>query len=429
MASSIGNLYRKKGIIKTLMKADLDRLMQKYNIDVLFVIGGEEASMIRNYMLNGADATAWVIKKRGEEPVVIAGSQMEVDGAKKSGHHVYTRFEFGLADFQKQFKNDLGAVERALFESIFKTLDLRGRVGFYGTADVMRTVWLLSEVIPTLPGVELVHDFAASELFQEAYSTKDADEIAKLKEAGRLASEVVAAVWEFIAGHRADADGNLVDTDGKPLTIGDVKRFVRMQNFERGLENAEGMIFAQGRDGATGHGAGEDPMILRTGQAIVFDYFPRMMDNGYFHDLTRTWCIGYAPPEIQALYDQVMIAFNTCQDSLKVGDPGSRYQNMVNDYFESLGHKTSRTHPGATDGYFHSLGHGVGLNVHEAPWMRNYPYGEPLGVGSVFTLEPGLYYPDLGYGMRIEDTVYFDSNGVLQNLTDFKYDLVLKLHG
>jgi len=402
--------------------------MEKYRLDVLFIYGGEEPNMVRDYMLGGRYDATHVIKKRGVPPVVIA-NPMERESAEKSGLQVYTNYDFGMADAQMKHKNDVQAILREVFQNMAAKLDLKGRIAFYGTADISRFAWLLVNVLPTLPHLELVTDFDIGNLFDAVYSTKDAQEIDALKEAGRLASAVAAATWDFIAAHRLADDGTVVDLDGNPLTIGEVKLFIQTLNFEKGLENADGMIFAAGREGATGHGEGERSHVLRAGDCIVFDYFPRVAETGYYHDMTRTWCIGYARPEVQRVYDEVMNAFNVISDSLKVGDNGSIYQNRVNDYFESLGHKTSRTHPGTPDGYFHSLGHGLGRNIHEGPHFRNFPDDNNLKPGSVFTIEPGLYYPDRDFGVRVEDTVYFDEKGVLHNLTDFKYDLVLPLEG
>lgn len=408
------------------LKADLDRLMEKYNLDVIFVYGGEEPNMIRSYLLNGANVTAQVVKKRGEPPIVIV-NPMEKDIAAKSGLQVMSPYDLGLADLQRTHKGDAEAIGTRLTFNYFERLGLKGRVGLFGSGDFTGFAWLLTHVFPNLPEVEIVTDFQLRHLFEEAVTTKDSAEIALLKEAGQLASAVMAATWDYVASHHSAPDGTLVDAGHKPLTVGAVKRFVRMQNFEKGLENAEGMIFAPGRDGATGHGEGEDDHVLTLGDCIVFDYYPRSIHSGYFHDMTRTWSLGYARPEVQKTYDEVMNAFNVCIDSFKVGDNGTVYQNRVNDYFESLGHKTSRSHPGTQDGYFHSLGHGIGMNVHEAPAFRNFEYGQPLQYGSVFTVEPGLYYPEQNYGVRIEDTVYFDDQGVLNSLTDFKYDLILPI--
>ncbi|MHB8627180.1 MAG: M24 family metallopeptidase [Aggregatilineales bacterium] len=410
------------------MKVDLDRLMAKYNLDVIFILGGEEPNTYRAYLMNGADANGHVIKKRGEPPVAIV-NPMEIDEARPSGLTLYTPEDFGAGEIRKQFKGDRAGILKAQMAAYFDKLGLRGRLGLYGTGDVYLTAHLIHEVLSALPGIEVAFDYPASQLFQEAYETKDSAEIEQLKLVARLSSEVVKAVHEFITQHRANSDGLVVNSDGQPLTIGAVKRFIRIQELERGLENNAGMIFAQGRDAGVPHSSGQDDQPLQTGQSIVFDFFPRLISSGYYHDMTRTWSLGYATPEVQAAYDHVMEAFNLVDDSLNVGDDPSLYQGQVCDVFEAHGHKTPRTHPGASEGYVHSLGHGVGLNVHEAPHLNTYSLGESLAPGNVFTVEPGLYYPDRGFGVRVEDTLFFDENGVLQRLTDFPYDLVVPLNG
>ena len=97
---------------------------------------------------------------------------------------------------------------------------------------------------------------------------------------------------------------------------------------------------------------------------------------------------------------------------------------MTLDFFEARGHKTQRSHPGTQEGYVHSLGHGIGLNVHEAPAISERSKNQ-VQAGNVITIEPGLYYPDRGWGVRVEDAVYVDAQGSLHKLTDFPYDFVL----
>jgi Xaa-Pro aminopeptidase len=114
--------------------------------------------------------------------------------------------------------------------------------------------------------------------------------------------------------------------------------------------------------------------------------------------------------------------------SLKAGEPTTRYQEQTCDLFESLGHKTTRQDSLIQAGYVHSLGHGLGLHVHEAPWFRNRVYATPRDVlqpGSVVTVEPGLYYPDQEMGVRLEDTVAVHADGRIEVLAEFPLDLVI----
>ncbi len=188
------------------------------------------------------------------------------------------------------------------------------------------------------------------------------------------------------------------------------------------------MIFAQGHDAGVPHSRGADSDPVRLGEPIVFDLFPRE-PGGYFHDMTRTWCVGHATPEVQAIYDTVMAAYRELIAMCKPGLPTSDVQRMVCELFEDTGHKTVLNAPGTTEGYVHSLAHGVGLNVHEAPYFPTYGQSYILSPGNVFTIEPGLYYPERGYGVRIEDTVYLNEEGAIDVLTDCPYDLVIPLQG
>ncbi|RMG87603.1 MAG: aminopeptidase P family protein, partial [Chloroflexi bacterium] len=263
-------------------------------------------------------------------------------------------------------------------------------------------------------------------LFDEAAITKDAAEIDRMRDVARRTSDVVRATWDYISGHKQADNGQVINEDGQPLTIGAVKRFIRLALIERELEDT-GMIFAQGRDGGFPHSRGEDDDILKVGQAIVFDLFPRELGGGYHHDMTRTWCIGHAPDAVKQAYDLVMEAFDRAVESFGVGKPTRLMDEAVNDVFEAHGHPTLRIDPATTIGYMHSLGHGVGLKIHEMPRISFMAQDDQFQLGNVFTIEPGLYYPEQGFGIRIEDTVYVAENGELVTLTDVPKDLVLPL--
>ena len=230
--------------------------------------------------------------------------------------------------------------------------------------------------------------------------------------------------FDFLQGHTAH-NGHVVNADGNTLTIGDVKRFIALRLAERGLESSD-VIFAQGRDGGIPHSRGEDDDMVRTGVPIVYDLFPQEAGGGYFHDMTRTICLGSAPDEVQKAYDEVMACFNMIVDALEVGESAGKYQIMTCDFFAERGHPTIKDDPGTQKGYVHRLGHGVGLEIHGLPRLSDRAE-DVLEVGNVITVEPGLYYPDKGFGVRIEDLFYFDHDGQLVNLSDVAKDLVLPI--
>lgn len=409
------------------MKTDLDRLMAERNIDAYLIIGTEHENTDRYYITNGVHASSTVVHKRGEAPVMIV-SGMEIDEAKKSGHQVMNIFDFGYADILKQHQGNPYLIQQEYYRNVLNHFGIKGRLAVYGTVSAMSNFKLLNRFQQAFDFVELTED-QHPDIFTVARRTKDSAELEKLRESGRRSSLAMTRTRQWLSTLRAEGEV-VVDAEGTPVTIGDVKRFVRLKLMELDMEDSEGMIFAQGRDAGVPHSRGEAEETLKVGQAIVFDLFPRPIGGGYYHDMTRTWSLGHASDEVQEAHRLVMHAFTQSLEALSLGQPTRELQELVCDIFEEHGHPTSKSQPGTQAGYVHSLGHGLGLNVHEAPSVSNYsPDHVVFEAGDVVTIEPGLYYPDKGWGIRIEDTIYIDENGELINLTDTTYDLVIPLQG
>lgn len=409
------------------MKSDLDRLMAERELDALIVLGGEGDNAHRAYLMNGADTTATVFKRQGHPAQLLTGV-MEVEEAKKSGLEVVTHSDLKLHEIWREYSDDFTMMTLKTFERYFAHFGITGgRIGVYGFGDLGANWELLKLLEGHFAGYTFVGE-RRNTIFDAAVTTKDAAEIKLIKDVGQRTNLVMQAVWDFIAAHRAEGD-TVVNADGEPLTIGAVKRFVRVKLLEYDLVDSAGMIFAQGRDGGFPHSRGEDDQALKLGQAIIFDLYPRDMRTGYFHDMTRTWSIGHATPEVQRAYEQVMATFTAVMDSLKVGERTKKYQELTLDMLEEFGHPTSRSEPGTTVGYMHSLGHGLGISIHERPSFTHMRDEDVVQVGNVFTIEPGVYYPDQGFGIRIEDTAYVDEKGVVHSITPMHKELVLELTG
>jgi len=242
---------------------------------------------------------------------------------------------------------------------------------------------------------------------------------------GQITTGVIAKTADFLTSHKAK-NGVLVHSDGQPLTIGEVKKRIELWLAEDGAENPEGTIFAIGRDAGVPHSNGTNSDVLRLGQTIVYDIFPCQAGGGYYHDITRTWCLGYAPDEAQVLYADVLTVYKQMLSELKMGGSCPHYQNRTCDLFEAQGHPTVKTNPKAQQGYVHSLGHGLGLAVHEAPWAGlTSGKKDILAPGVVWTVEPGLYYPERGMGVRLESSVWMRPDGKPEILGEYPLDLVL----
>ena len=407
------------------MKSDLDRLMRERELDAFIVTGGEEFNSARYYLSNGAQIIHGSIFKLRDKPALLVCSRMELEEAQKSGLDVKTDVELGYYDRLEEAESDAIRAAALHWSDVLRHLGLRaGRVGLYGTWQINKTIAFYQVLCSELADYEFVVEEKAT-LIEAAMLTKDADEIGRLRSVAERSNQAMQVAWETIAGLRVDGEF-LLDADGKRVTIGDIKDLVRRELMARGLEDTN-MIFAQGRDAGFPHSRGEADMPLRLGQPIVFDLFPRELGGGYHHDMTRTWCIGYAPPEVQSAYDTVMEAFDIAVEAYGLNKPTHLMQEAVLDHFEAKGHATTRTDSGAMEGYIHSLGHGVGIEIHERPSISHLRRDDRFQIGNVLTIEPGLYYPERGYGVRVEDLLVVDENGELVSLTPFRKDLVIPL--
>jgi Xaa-Pro aminopeptidase len=280
-----------------------------------------------------------------------------------------------------------------------------------------------------MPEIEIVGESEQKSALRRARLTKDEGEVERIRQMGRITAAVVGDVAEFLTSHQAK-DGILVDRKGEAITVGEVRRKINLWLAMRGAENPEGTIFAVGRDAGVPHSVGNDPDPIPVGTSIIFDIFPCELSGGYFYDLTRTWCLGYAPDEVQRAYQDVQEAYDLAVGRLQVGAACRDIQIAVCDHFEARGHATIMRDFNSADGYVHGLGHGLGLDVHEPPYFSHFDTNKDvLPAGTVVTIEPGLYYPEKGYGVRIEDTVWIRPDGVPEVLADVPKDLVLKIPG
>ena len=336
-----------------------------------------------------------------------------------------TDVELGFYDRYQEAEGDSLKATALHWADVMGSLGLSGgRVGLYGAWQINKTIALYRVLQSQLAAYEFVAEDKAT-LIEEAMLTKDADEIARIRSVAERTNAVMELAWERISSLRLDGDF-LLDESGRRATIGDIKDLVRRELMARGLEDTN-MIFAPGRDAGFPHSRGEADAPLRVGQAIVFDLFPRELGGGYHHDMTRTWCIGHAPAAVQRDYDTVMEAFDIALEAFGLNKPTHLMQEAVLDHFERAGHATTRSEPATMEGYLHSLGHGVGIDIHEGPPISHLRRKDTFQIGNILTIEPGLYYPERGYGVRVEDMFVVDESGQLVSLSPFRIDLVSPL--
>ncbi len=400
------------------MKSDLDALMKEKELDALVVLGNAEFNPSMYYFTGGGHVSnAALFKRPGREPVLYCQA-MEREAAAKNEVKVVP---LKTSPVQSLIKDPGEILKEQGFTS--------GNLGVYGTLDVGDLLVLIDSVRKAFPDIRFVAEPKQESIFLRAMETKDESEVDRIRRMGRVTVEVVGLVADFLESCRVRQDEVLLKQDGTPLTIGDVKAKISLWLAERGASEVEGTIFAIGRDAALPHSSGTPEDEIRLGRTIVFDIFPAEAGGGYFYDFTRTWSLGYAPPEAQKLYQEVRDVYEKVVENLDLNADFKEYQKMACEEFNKNGHPTPLHTEGVLEhGYVHSLGHGLGLNVHERPMSgHNSPGDNSLKAGAVFTVEPGLYYPDQGMGVRIEDSFWIRPDGRLERLAEYPYDFVLPM--
>ena len=254
--------------------------------------------------------------------------------------------------------------------------------------------------------------------------TKRDDEVAALESTQRATEEAWQLGVDAIARSAARPDGTLV-LDGAPLTAERVRAIIEGALLERGCV-AESTIIAPGTQAADPHMIGSGP--LRTGEPVVMDIFPQHKETRYYADMTRTVSKGEPSPKLVQMYEVVKRAQDAGIKALRPGITGREVHELVEDVIFAAGYDTLRDgqkhHPEdpVTRGFIHGTGHGVGLEIHEAPSVGRGGTA-PLMAGDVVTVEPGLYDPDIG-GIRLEDMLVITAEGS-RNLTRAPRQLVI----
>jgi Xaa-Pro aminopeptidase len=264
-------------------------------------------------------------------------------------------------------------------------------------------------------GVELTVDGG---LFDDRRRVKTDAELAGIRRAQRAAEAGMDAARELLRS--ATPNGKGLEVDGEPLTVERVKAAMS-QAFAAHGTTADDFIVAPGPQGAVGHDMGSG--AISAGVPIVIDIWPRDNESFMFCDMTRTFVVGDVPEDVQRWHELTKQALDRAISEIKDGADGRSIFDGTCEIYEGAGEPTQRTKEAGkplANGFFHGLGHGVGLEVHEQPGM-GFASKDPLKAGDVVTVEPGCYRQGYG-GVRLEDLVLVTKDGA-ENLTQYPYDL------
>jgi Xaa-Pro aminopeptidase len=383
------------------MLSDLDSLMNARSIGAVIVPMHEAMHASFRWLARGAKVTrGYAVKVTGRDPLLVT-YPMERDEAAATGLEVRLAGDFGYDAIFRTAANPSDAYA-SFFEAVLEALgvDRAAKVAFFGNVPVQLYVGVIE-------GLErrgrTVHRSNGEDLIQLARKRKDAREIAAIESVGARTEEVVDEVRLALRGWNGSGS----------LTLGDLKEIVRSGLARRALVEDHETILSQGRDAGVPHSRGDAAAAVRPSVPIVLDIFPSDRDTGYFFDLTRTFCVGLVPAELRKVHAEVFAAFEAAAAVMRPGTAASSYQALVCDHFEALGYATTRSNPATLEGYVHSLGHGVGLDIHEKPSFALTPANsDVIEEGDVVTIEPGLCSPARELGGRIEDTFEVTAKGV-----------------
>jgi Xaa-Pro aminopeptidase len=265
-------------------------------------------------------------------------------------------------------------------------------------------------------GVELTPD---RETFDRRRRSKSGAELAGIRRAQAASDAAMGAARDLIGAARPNGEG-VLELDGEPLTSERVKGAIRGVFVEHGV-TCDDFIVSHGPQSAIGHHLGEG--AIRASEPIVIDIWPRDDASSCYADMTRTFVVGDVRDEVAEWHRLARQALEQARESIRPGVTGKSVFDGVCEIFEGAGYPTQRTKAeGETleSGFFHSLGHGVGLEVHEQPMLGMTGHDE-LVPGDVLAIEPGLYRAGFG-GCRLEDLVLVTDSGA-ETLTRFPYDL------
>ncbi len=316
--------------------------------------------------------------------------------------------------------------ERARAESSAEVVALRRRKGqtvVQGLAGLIRESGAERiRVLPAFPlglAQELRNEGIGIEVDGKSVASrrrkKTRGQIRSMEKAQRGCESAMEMVRSLLAG--CPLRGGVLLFEGRLLTAQRLRALIEVHLLERGLETAD-TIVAPGRGGAQPHWRGEGP--VRTGIPIVIDIFPRSRETRYHSDMSRTFVVGRASRAVREMHRAVCEAQDAAINILEAGVALDDVHAAACGVFRKRGYGVMAEGKAPRRGFIHGTGHGLGLEVHEAPSVS--VTGEIFQPGDVVTVEPGLYDSRIG-GVRIEDVVACMPDGSVRNLTKFPRDL------
>ena len=373
----------------------------------LLVIGAPEHDADA-YHLSGFLAPDAVICLRVAGKRYLAVSSLEYGRAAKEApvEELLSNEELGIIDLARELKS--GA--RAYAVAVANLLDELGASNSPVVVPAHFGVVYADEL--RARGITLTPD---GKLFDGLRRAKTEEEISNIERTQNAVEAACAHAVGILEESEIEDEGTL-QWRGAPLTSELLRSEIDVELLRRGCA-ADGTIVAGGPQAADPHERGHGP--LKAGESIIVDIFPVDLSTRFYSDMTRTFVKGEPNEGLQKMYDAVLESQEAALSMIRAGVNGRDVHRKVADVLHEAGYKTNvhdqeKGKP-LTEGFFHGTGHGVGLEIHEAPSLSLAD--DELISGDVISVEPGVYDPKVG-GVRIEDLVVVTEDGC-RNLTTF----------
>lgn len=271
---------------------------------------------------------------------------------------------------------------------------------------------------PAFIYAQIISEFSIKfdkEFFENQRTLKNQSELIEIQKACTLTAQGIDFVKKILS--QSQVKDQILYYEDKILTSESLRSKLEAYCLSLG-GYATDTIICGGAEASNPHSRGTGP--LRANELIVIDFFPRLQTSHFYGDMTRTVLKGKANPQQEQLYNCVLECQQAIISQIRPGVYTNDLMQFAVDFFEKSGYGVKKSQTGY-EGFIHSLGHGLGLNLHEYPSVSHTPI--ELKPGMVITIEPGLYFKDLG-GVRIEDDILVTPNGY-QILSQCDYSLNL----
>jgi Xaa-Pro aminopeptidase len=343
------------------------------------------------------------LRLRGKNFIVM--NDLEIDRARQQAPHCRV---LSFSDYQKKLR--ARGIKQAGFAHIIQVILREKKIRSVFVPHNF-PLGLATELHRLRVNVKVKPDF-----FSER-ELKAPAEVKKVSAALMMAEVGMAEAMQALKSSRVTRNRRLI-YHGAPLTSEKLRSIIDCAILQAGGLAAH-TIVAGGKQGCDPHEIGHGQ--LWANELLILDIFPRSQKTGYFGDITRTVVRGRASEAARKLYDTVLRGQTLAFKKIRADVPTADIHRGILALFEQEGYKTGR-HNGRMQGFFHGTGHGLGLEIHEAPRIGSNSKGV-LKAGQIVTVEPGLYYPEIG-GVRIEDVAFVNHRNA-RNLTQFEKVLEL----